>query len=130
SGKNFALSELSLLDPAFASTWRGLEARTKRILTPPNEAKTKMYKEIACREFVSDIRDVKYDFDFVDGEFVLRDIRLCSGIPFDRPFDASSYQMKAPVYYFSGKRDPVTPPFQAEHHFHGQQTTAKNFVSV
>ncbi len=106
-----------------------LELHMKTFLLPPNENRKEVYKAIACREFVPDVRDVKYDYDLVNGDLVVTDKKLCEGIPFDRPYDSKNYQVKSPIYYFSGNLDPVTSRQQALHHFNSQNVK-RTFVSL
>ncbi|MNK06313.1 Alpha/beta hydrolase family protein [compost metagenome] len=127
---DFAQDNLSGLDPQKPEFHRDiLKLQVGRMRTAPTTEKIRLYKEIICRELVPDIRDVKYDFDFVNGDLVATKDRLCTGIPLSRPYDSAQYQIKAPIYYFSGKQDPATPPAQVLYHFQNQITT-RTWVSV
>jgi pimeloyl-ACP methyl ester carboxylesterase len=118
SGVDYASDELSALSSVDRRESLGM--RVRRMVLPPTEAKKKIYREIICRELVPDVRDVKFDFDFLSGELVDTDQRLCSGIPFNRPYNSADHKSSVPLFYFSGDRDPVTPRFQVETHFQGQ----------
>lgn len=129
-GSDYALEELKLLDPKGDADLReGLQMRIKRMTQPPSIEKTILYKEISCREFVPDVRDVKYDYEWKKGELILRKEKLCTGINFDRPYDSKNYPIKAAVYYFSGGMDPVTPQSQAIYHSQHQKNE-QYFINV
>lgn len=127
----YILTELPNLDSGHGEDARKfLRNRIARGIAEPSPAKTKLYRQIACREFVPDVRDVKFDFDLVGGELVATDKNLCSGLQLDRPFDSERYQISSPIYYFSGALDPATPLPQAQWHFDSQQGEAKTWVIV
>lgn len=130
-GSDFAYDQLMLFDPKADHDDREILERTiKRTLSVPlTLQKINLFKEIACREFVPDIREVRYDYSWVNGNLVATDDRLCTGIPFDRAFDSKNYQIKAPIYYISGGMDPITPPAHARFHFENQ-TGARVLISV
>ncbi len=119
---SYARSELMKLSSSASKDEReALLARIKKTLTPPTAAKTRLYKEIACREFVPDVRDVKYDFTWENGDLGIANTSLCDGKKFDREYDSAQYQIPVPVYYFAGDADPITPTAQWKAHFDGQQ---------
>lgn len=119
---SFALTELMKLSSATPKDEReALLARIKRVLTAPTEATTRLYKEIACREFVPDVRDVKYDFVWENGDLGIANTNLCEGKKFDREYDSMMYQVPVPIYYFVGNEDPITPTAQWKAHFEGQR---------
>ncbi len=119
---SYARSELMKLSQSASKDEReALLARIKKTLTAPTAAKTRLYKEIACREFVPDVRDVKYDFTWENGDLGIADTNLCQGMKFDREYDSAMYQVPVPVYYFAGDSDPITPTAQWKAHFEGQQ---------
>lgn len=119
---SYARSELMKLSKSASQDDRdALLARIKRTLTAPTPAKTRLYKEIACREFVPDVRDVKYDFTWKNGDLGIADTNLCEGVKFDREYDSVMYQIPVPVYYFAGDADPITPTAQWKAHADGQQ---------
>ena len=122
-GRDFAYEQLMLLDSQADPDDREILERTiKRTLsTPLTLEKINLFKEIVCREFVPDIREVRYDYSWSNGDLVATNDRLCAGIPFDRQFDSKNYQNTAPIYYISGGMDPVTPPSQALYHFENQK---------
>lgn len=126
--QNFARDQLLMLGKQ-ASNLPLLEARIRSQIKVPTAEKTKVYQTIACHEIVPDVRDVKFDYDFKNGDLVISSLDLCKGIVFDRPFDSRKYQTKTPIYYFSGGLDPVTPQSQARFHFAGQ-TGPRTFISV
>ncbi len=129
-GVDYAVDELMLFaDSSRANELEGLSYRIKPMTAPPTEMKKRIYKQIACREFVPDVRDVKYDYDWVNGDLIATNDRLCSDTVFDKPFDSKHFQIKAPTYYFSGQQDPVTPPAQAQYHF-DNQTGSKMLIKV
>jgi pimeloyl-ACP methyl ester carboxylesterase len=105
SGSDYALDQLVHLDSI------------KQQTTKPSEAKERIYKEIACREFVPDVRDVKFDLNWSKGNLIDSGLRLCTGTTLNRAFDAKNFKVKSPIYYFSGGLDPVTPPAHARYHF-------------
>lgn len=129
SGFDYAQDELLALDEGAPENLReGLQLRIKLMSAAPSQAKIRLYKEITCREFAPDVRDVKYDYDFKDGELVLSNDQLCKDIPFDRAFDSKDYQFKAPVIYVSGDLDPATPASHALYHFEHHQGPAKHIT--
>ena len=121
SGDNYLLNEISNLDGNHSlAEKRAFKNRVLRAIAPPTPAKTRIYQQIACREMVPDVHDVKFDFDFINGDLVATDRNLCTGLSLDRPFDAKKYPVKSPIYYFTGDTDPVTPLYQAQYHFDSQ----------
>ncbi len=130
TGENYATSELLQLKLSIPdSDKETLRSRINRGIKPPTANKVRLYKAISCREFVPDVRDVKFDYDFIDGDLVVTSDRLCEGISFDRPFDSKRYQVKNPLYYFSGELDPVTPKSHARYHF-DSQNNPRTLISV
>ncbi len=130
TGENYATSELSQLKSSIPdSDKEPLKNRINRGIKPPTANKVKLYKAISCREFVPDVRDVKFDYDFVNGDLLATTDRLCEGIAFDRPYDSKKYQIKSPIYYFSGDLDPVTPKSHARYHF-DSQTNPRTLISI
>lgn len=128
-GENYLLSELANLEVQHIEQQKFFRNRVVRAVVAPSEAKTRLYRQIACREMVPDVRDVKYDFDFIGGNLTATDKNLCSGLTLDRGFDAKKYPVKSPLYYFSGDLDPVTPPAQARYHF-DSQTGPRTLLTV
>ncbi len=121
-GTNLLHENLMLLSPSVDEDSRSvLDAQMARSKTLPSAEKTRLYLQIICRELVPDIRDVKYDFDFQNGDIVAIKDRLCKGIPLSRPYDSAKYQITAPIYYFVGDQDPATPLSQALYHIEKQQ---------
>lgn len=130
AGDNLLKENLLRLNPALNDGERqSLIAQLKRVQALPTPEKIKLYSEIICRELVPDVRDVKFDFDFVNGDLVASSDRLCGKIPLSRPYDSAAYQIKAPIYYFSGNLDPATPPAHANYHFENQKGP-KTLISV
>lgn len=128
--QNFAFDQLLMLkSSATAEDRELLEKRLRLQVKPPTIEKTLVYKTITCREIVPDVRDVKFDYDFKNGDLVISDLKLCQGIKFDKAYDSRKYQSKIPIYYFSGGLDPITPPAQAKFHFDGQ-IGPRTFISV
>ncbi len=122
SGGDYAIDELMLLDPSQPDSYRqGLQFRVKKMSEPPSPDRVRIYKNIACQEIASDIRDIKYDFDWQNGNLIVTDDRFCDGIPFQKRFDAKQYPVTIPIYYFIGDLDPVTPGFQSDYHFESQK---------
>ncbi len=119
---SYARSELmNLSSKATKDQREALLMRIKKAIVPPTVAKERLYKEIACREFVPDVRDVKYDFTWENGDLASAATRLCEGVAFDRPYDSAFHQIKAPIYYFAGDADPITPKSQWNAHFESQR---------
>lgn len=131
TGVDYGLFQLQRLDqvhenPDDADNLRGL---IRTLTAPPSAARLRLYRDITCHELVPDMRDVVYDFDLKNGELVDSGLRLCDGEALDRPFDAGNYPVSAPIYYFSGREDPATPPFQARYHFETQKAQ-RTLVSI
>jgi pimeloyl-ACP methyl ester carboxylesterase len=72
---------------------------------------------------------VKFDYDLSEGNLVAIPDQLCAGVAFDHPFDSRLFQSPSPIYYFSGSRDPVTPPVHARYHA-THQSASRIFVTV
>src|SRR5690606_35771419 len=108
---------------------QGLLARIKKMSEPPLPEKVTIYKQIACREIATDIRDIKYDFDWEQGDLVVGEDRFCADTPFTNPFDAKNFPVTSPIYYFTGTLDPITPEFQIRYHFESQKNS-KHRIAV
>ena len=55
---------------------------------------------------------------------------LCDQTPMTQPFDAKEWKTSAPIYYFAGVFDPLTPPSQAIYHSSAQTKSNRTFISV
>lgn len=130
-GSSLLVNDLSLLKQNSDEKRReGVLKRVRKMSEPSTPDTTRLYRQIVCREFVSDIRDIKYDFDFVDGNLKGVEARWCGNLPMDRSFDSFEFQIQAPIYYFMGELDPATPEWQARYHFSKQLSLPRTIVSV
>jgi len=73
-GSSLLIQDLSLLKPGSDEKRRqGMLRRVRKMSEPSAPETIRLYRQIVCREFVSDIRDIKYDFDFAGGDLTAID---------------------------------------------------------
>jgi len=118
---------LALSAQASSQDREGLRKWVARYGGPPfDEFGMRLHDLVACHEVV--------ETDFVslslrDGELVASST-YCTDVPLDRAYAARDWPITKPIYYFSGKRDPNTPSWQAQAHFDAEVTAPRELVSV
>jgi pimeloyl-ACP methyl ester carboxylesterase len=85
----------------------------------------RLFKKIDCHEF----SPKDGNFIFVEGRIVMN-YDPCENEPFDRPYDAGDFEIKAPIYYLAGTADPAAPYAGARHHFESQVSAQRNFMTL
>src|SRR5690606_3941145 len=68
-------------------------------------------QEINCREFLPK----RSELLLVDGKLQENQKAICQK-ELDAPYDSAQYVVDAPIYYFQGTYDAVTPVWQMKYH--------------
>lgn len=130
-GLDFAVDVLSKLDPSAPEAGREFIRHQLRLFSQPTEAaRVALYRAIACREIDGATLGQQTDTALRGGRLVPIEAGFCGDRTMSRPFDAANYQIKAPVFYFSGGWDPATPEFQTRYHYESQAASRKTWVRV
>lgn len=95
-----------------------------------DERVSRLYLNITCNELVKFTASIKNDLILKKSHLIPVEGNVCEKFQLDHPYDSAQYQIRAPLFYFSGEDDPATPKYQAEYHYSNQHNTKKYFVSV
>lgn len=117
-----------------ASEDANLQAWAKIVLTSTKNpslkdaAAERLYRLIACKEIAPGNND---DLKIIDGKIFAANPDLCGELRFGpNRFDAKNIQLKTPIFYFNGARDPATPLAQMQYHYDSQQNTRKTKIII
>ncbi|MCX6110906.1 MAG: alpha/beta hydrolase, partial [Proteobacteria bacterium] len=92
---------------------------------------TNLYRGITCRELTDVVVSMKSDFILKSGSLLLADGDVCGDLRLGNDkYDAAKWPTSSPIYYFSGGRDPATPPWQAQYHFDVQLQAQRHLVRI
>ena len=87
-----------------------------------------LFKKISCEELhrfpVAQPKLIAGKLEFEAASY------YCEEFFLSNPFDSKNYPISVPIYYFVGKKDPITPPWQTNLHFIKQPELTKKTQTI
>ncbi len=129
---------LGLLSPSVSADPAVREAALQRVKAfsvedPPNPASDWLYRWVSCREIADTMPANQHDVVFSGGALVRNapeEGTLCRELSVTTPFDSADHPFSAPVYYFLGADDVLTPPWQGSYAYDNHRGKATRLTTA
>jgi len=126
----YSFAESWLLDLSAEAQSQDREALRKLVLelaaSPVDRFGLRLHNLVVCHE----IAETDFTSLTLRGGELVPSATYCTDVRLDRPYAARDWAITKPIYYFSGKKDPNTPSWQAQAHFDAEVTAPRELVSV